>query len=281
MELLYTVPRDDQGSWVSLTVDPKGRLITSDQDGKLFRVTAAAARRARRPRSRSSRSRPKIGMAPGSLLWAFDGLYVMVNGNGRRENGLYRVRDTDGDDVCSTRSSSSSRRSKVEGGEHGPHGMRRFAPDGKSLYVVAGNATTLPALHDSLVPRVWGEDTLLPRMPDGRGFMHDEKAPGGFVCRVDPDGKQWELVSMGYRNACGLLAFQVPRRRRAVRWMRLDTEGGTSTRRGTALHAGVCDVGGAARATSSYRGGSGKFPVYAFDSLPPVLNVGPGIAERA
>ena len=30
--------------------------------------------------------------------------------------------------------------------------------------------------------------------------MTDEKAPGGYICRVDPDGKHWELVSMGYRN---------------------------------------------------------------------------------
>ena len=37
-------------------------------------------------------------------------------------------------------------------------------------------------------------------MVDGRGFMADEKAPGGYICRVDPDGKDWELVSMGFRN---------------------------------------------------------------------------------
>ncbi len=34
--------------------------------------------------------------------------------------------------------------------------------------------------------------------------MTNEKAPGGYVCRVDPDGKNWELVSMGYRNAYDL-----------------------------------------------------------------------------
>ena len=50
------------------------------------------------------------------------------------------------------------------------------------------------------MPRVWGEDNLLPRMADGTGFMADEKAPGGFIYRVSPDGKDWELVSMGFRN---------------------------------------------------------------------------------
>src|SRR5438034_11187902 len=39
VELLYTVPREEQGSWVSLAVDPKGRLIASGQYGKLYRVT--------------------------------------------------------------------------------------------------------------------------------------------------------------------------------------------------------------------------------------------------
>jgi hypothetical protein len=39
IELLYSVPREKQGSWVNLCVDPKGRLITSDQYGKLYRIT--------------------------------------------------------------------------------------------------------------------------------------------------------------------------------------------------------------------------------------------------
>ena len=41
VELLYSVPTS-QGSWVSMTPDPKGRLITSDQYGKLYRVTPPA-----------------------------------------------------------------------------------------------------------------------------------------------------------------------------------------------------------------------------------------------
>ena len=37
-ELVYEVPAQ-QGSWVALTPDPKGRLITSDQFGNLYRLT--------------------------------------------------------------------------------------------------------------------------------------------------------------------------------------------------------------------------------------------------
>ena len=35
-------PRTSKGSWVNMTVDPKGRLIVSDQYGKLYRVTPPA-----------------------------------------------------------------------------------------------------------------------------------------------------------------------------------------------------------------------------------------------
>ena len=37
IELLYSVPRGDQGSWVAMCQDDKGRLIVSDQHGGLYR----------------------------------------------------------------------------------------------------------------------------------------------------------------------------------------------------------------------------------------------------
>src|SRR5262249_31323537 len=85
------------------------------------------------------------------------------------------------------------------GGEHGPHAVL-LSPDGKSLYVVNGNQTKLMQFDTSRVPPHWGEDHLLPRMPDGRGFMRGVLGPGGAIYRTDPDGKHWELVSVGFRN---------------------------------------------------------------------------------
>ncbi len=38
VELIYEVPSETEGSWVSLTVDPKGRLIACDQYGGLYRI---------------------------------------------------------------------------------------------------------------------------------------------------------------------------------------------------------------------------------------------------
>ncbi len=262
VELVYDVPREQQGSWVSLAVDPKGRLIASDQYGKLYRVTPSPVGGT----TDATRVEPiavDIGEAQG-LLWAFDSLYVVVNRGEKYASGLYRVRDTDGDDQLD----------KVEllrkiegGGEHGPHAVV-LSPDGKSLYVVAGNATRLPEIQGSLVPRDWGEDNLLPRMVDGRGFMRDEKAPGGFICRVDPDGKDFELVAMGMRNAYDM-AFH-----RAGDLFVYDSDMEWDMSTPWYRPTRVCDA--VSGADFGYRNGAGKWPVYSFDSLPPVVNIGPG-----
>src|SRR5678816_43708 len=73
-ELLYSVPKNSQGSWVSMCVDPKGRLIVSDQYGGLFRITPGKAAGDTKVETLDV----KIGHAQG-LLYAFDSLYVMVN----------------------------------------------------------------------------------------------------------------------------------------------------------------------------------------------------------
>ena len=78
VDLIYSVPQATQGSWVNMTVDPKGRLIVSDQYGKLYRVSLPPVGANGRGRSASSRSTSPIGEAHG-LLWAFDSLYVVVN----------------------------------------------------------------------------------------------------------------------------------------------------------------------------------------------------------
>src|SRR5690606_5072391 len=76
VEKLYTPSDEEQGSWVSITKDDKGRLITSDQYGALYYVEI--------PKIGSKApikvdSIPlNIGKAHG-LLWAYNSLYVMVN----------------------------------------------------------------------------------------------------------------------------------------------------------------------------------------------------------
>ena len=75
VELLYTVPKAEQGSWVAMCVDPKGRLIVSDQYGKLYRVIPPAVGSMGTPQIEPLAI--EVGQAQG-LLYAFESLYVMV-----------------------------------------------------------------------------------------------------------------------------------------------------------------------------------------------------------
>jgi hypothetical protein len=193
VELLYSVPSETMGSWVCMTTDPKGRLIVSDQYGKLYRVT---------PQAKGSGEGPQIepinvdvGMAQG-LLCAFDNLYVMTNINEESRVGLHIVRDTDGDDQYDT---AKHVRLLQGGNEHGPHAIV-LAPDGKSLYVCCGNHTPPTDFSSSRVPRNWDEDQLLPRMWDAGGHAVGILAPGGWIAQVSPDGQDWQLVASGFRN---------------------------------------------------------------------------------
>jgi putative heme-binding domain-containing protein len=188
VDLVYSVPKATQGSWVSLAVDPKGRLIASDQENKgLFRITL------RDGRAEVEKIEVPVSGAQG-LVWAFDALYAGVNGKG---SGLWRIRDTDGDD----RLDQAEQLFALKGaGEHGPHAVL-VTEDGRGLYVVAGNHTLPPpGLTGSRIPTNWGEDLLLPRQWDAGGHAVGILAPGGWICRVSPDGREREMFSIGYRN---------------------------------------------------------------------------------
>jgi putative heme-binding domain-containing protein len=189
IEAIYSVPRKTQGSWVALCTDPKGRLLAADQNGKLYRMTLPAP-------DRSAPIEPEaIGLdlaGAHGLLCAFDSLYVMVNERGTP--GLYRVRDTNGDDRYDE---VKLLRAIKGGGEHGMHSIV-LSPDRKSLFVVCGNSTEPTKVDRSRLPLTWGEDNLVTRIPTG--FMDGSLAPQGWIARTDPDGKQWELIAAGLRN---------------------------------------------------------------------------------
>jgi putative heme-binding domain-containing protein len=258
-ELVYSVPKDRQGSWVNMCTDPKGRLIVSDQYGGLYRITPQGINGATEPAIEPIHV--DIGEAQG-LLWAFDSLYVSVNRGDTYPGGLYRVRDTDGDDQLDALE---TLRPLEGSGEHGPHAVLPH-PDGKSLVIVCGNRTTLTEIDTSRVPRSWDEDRLLPR-PQGK-FMRGVRAPGGWIARIDPDGKQWELMATGFRNQYDaayneegeLFTFDAD-----MEWD-LNTPWYRPTR--------ICHV--ISGAEFGWRSGGGKWPVTFEDSVPPVVNVGPG-----
>ncbi len=261
VERLFTVPRDELGSWVSLTFDGKGRLIVSDEGNHgLCRVTPAPLDG--KGETKVERLKAAVTGAQG-LLVAFDSLYV--SGSGGKGNGLYRLRDTDGDDQYD----------RVEflkeirgGGEHGPHGLR-LTPDGKSIQLVAGNHTQTPeGFQSSRVPKNWGEDHLLPRQWDANGHARGILAPGGWIARTDPDGKTWEIFSIGYRNSYDT-AFNAEGELFAYD-SDMEWDMGMPWYRPTrAMHA-------TSGSEFGWRSGTGKWPTYYVDSLPPLVNIGPG-----
>ena len=261
VELIHAVPKSVEGSWVSMTVDPKGRLIACDQGGGLYRLTLAA------PGSQMPASVEKLTNSVGGahgLLCAFDSLYVMVNEQGGRQ-GLWRLRDTNNDDQYDEE----KLLRRIEGGgEHGPHGIV-LSPDGKSLYIASGNHTKLPDhMELSRAAKAWNEDHIVTRLWDANGHARGIMAPGGYICRTDPDGKVFELVSYGYRNEYDF-AFNalgdIFTYDSDMEW-----DAGMPWYRPTriCLATSGSDLG--------WRSGAGKWPSYYPDSLPALVDIGPG-----
>ncbi|MDA7520296.1 c-type cytochrome [Akkermansiaceae bacterium] len=253
-EKIYDVNKASQGSWVGMTVDPKGRLITTDQYGGIYRVTL---------NPKVSVERLKVNVSGGhGALYAFDSLYIMV-GEGKR--GLYRLRDTNGDDQYDKEEYLIPLKA---GGEHGSHSLV-LSPDKKSIYMVGGNNTDMPPSVTSYrMAKAWKEDHILPRMPDGRGHNNGRMAPGGFIMKVSPDGKTQEMICHGFRNEFDaafnldgeLFAFDAD----------MEYDIGAPWYRPTRVNHVVSGV------DWGWRHGTGKWPNYYTDTLPATIDIGPG-----
>jgi putative heme-binding domain-containing protein len=262
-ELVYSVPLKTQGSWISLAVDDKGRLYACDEGGSIYRVEPSpigddAAK------TKVTRMNVSVGMAHG-MLFHNGQLYVVQNGRvGSFSSGLYRLKDTNRDDQFD----------RIEQlrifngeGEHGPHAVV-LSPDGKHLYLCCGNFTEIPLVSRSMPLKVWQEDQLLPRISDPRGHATTIKAPGGWIARTDLDGNNPELVSVGYRNMFDL-AFNADGELFTFD-SDMEWDIGTPWYRPTR----VCHV--TSGSDFGWRGGNGVWPAYFPDTLPTVVDAGPG-----
>jgi putative heme-binding domain-containing protein len=253
-----------EGSWVSMTIDPKGRLIISPQGSEpMLRVTLDGDGKVAKLEPLKTPVTGAMG-----LLYANDALYV--NGVGPEGYHLYRLTDTDGDDqfdkVELLRRWQSSG-SDGGNGEHGAHGIVK-GPDGK-LYIVCGNFIDVPKdVAPNSPVRNYADDTVLPRMEDGNGFGAGRQPPGGFVLRVDRDGKNAELFAAGQRNTYDI-AFS-PQGELFGFDSDMEWDWGTPWYRPIRIYHIVSG------ADQGFREGSGKWPEYYQDSLPAVVNVGIG-----
>ena len=261
VELLRSA-QADEGSWVAMTVDSKGRLIISPQGTEpMRRITLDAKGQIAKMESIEVPLTGAMG-----LLYANDSLYA--NGQGKDGYHLYRLRDSDGDDQYD----------KVEllrkwngnkggNGEHGAHGIV-LGPD-KQLYVVCGNFVDVPDDILSNSPhKNYADDMVLPRMEDGNGFGAGRKPPGGYVVRMDLDGKNAQLFASGQRNTYDI-AFS-PAGELFGFDSDMEWDWGAPWYRPTRVYHIVS--GG----DQGFREGSAKWPEYYHDSLPATVNIGIG-----
>ena len=253
---LLDIPRE-LGSWVSLAADPKGRLYSSAQGGGLYRITPAAELG---ELTSLERVPVELGGAHG-LLWFRNSLYAVVNGG---QDGLYRLTDTDGDDMLDR---VELLRALDGSGEHGPHSVV-VAPDGENLLVLCGNMTKLTEIVSSRVPTNWQEERLVPRIEDARGFWGGYSPPGGCLYQVDPDGQRWELICCGFRNPFDLVVL--PTSQVVVYDADMEWDMGLPWYRPTRYVAGQSGV------DYGWRKGSAKWAADYPEAPPALQDLGPG-----
>jgi putative heme-binding domain-containing protein len=255
VQLLHSATTNE-GSWISMTMDPQGRLIISPQaEGKLLRLTVVGGQL-----EKSERLDLPCTDAMG-LLYAANSLFLDCDGPAGR--GVYRARDQGGifgppQLLCLMNASIF---------EHGPHAVVQ-GPDNK-LYIVAGDFTELPPNLSPASPfRHYAEDQLLPRAEDSRGLGVGLQPPGGFVLRMDLDGRNGELLDGGTRNIYGIAFNSDGELFGADNDMEWDT--GLAWYR--PVHISHLVSGG----EYGHRQGTGKAPYYDEDTLPATRDLGLG-----
>lgn len=247
------------GSWINLGKDLKGRLLLCGQRNQpVTRLTLKDGQIAKEEQLKLPVSEIM------GLLDTPDGLYLNGAGKdkaGKNVYGLFRARDSgDGEIECLREWGGGS-------GEHGAHGIV-LGPDQK-LYIVNGNFVAVPNdLLPSSPHRNYADDRILPRAEDGNGFGAGRKPPGGYIVRVDKDGKNAELVASGQRNTYDI-AFNADGE--LFGWdsdMEWDW--------GTPWYRPVRVFHATSGADHGFREGTAKWPNHYADSLPTTIDIGVG-----
>lgn len=269
VELIYSVPSDQQGSWVALCPDNRGGIYASDQYGGLFRFIPPAPGKTLTPQDIK---KVEVNIrAINGMVFVDGALYVGVNDYEKKmQSGFYRISDTNGDQELDKVELLRAFDSKSD------HGVHAIVPtsDGKSFYIITGNNAIISKGYvegtsdTSPVAKIWGDDHLLPRMPDGRGHNQHVLAPGGIVYRVSRDGQQFEIFASGFRNIYGgainkdgeLFTYDAD----------MEYDFNTPWYRPTRVNHVVSG------AEYGWRNGAGKYPEFYSDTLPATLNIGPG-----
>ncbi len=253
VELIHKVNKQKHGSWIAMAFDKQGRLTVSDQQkaGTFSLEIPKAGEKV----DETKIKKLNVESSLYGMLYAFDHLYMMGN------RKLTRAKVMADGSLGPTEFLAEM----AGGGEHGPHSII-VSPDGKSIYVIAGNATQAPKFQKSRIPTNWKDDVLLENY--AYGHMSQGKAPGGWVMRLSPDGKEREMLNMGYRNPCD---FALNRDGELFVYdADMEWDIGAPWYRPTRINHGVS--GG----ESGWRATSKKWRKYFPDTVGSVVDVGPG-----
>ncbi|MDC0157460.1 c-type cytochrome [Verrucomicrobia bacterium] len=253
VDLVYKVDKKKYGSWIAMAFDDKGRLTVSDQGGAgTFSIEIP------KPGETFDETKIKklnVKSSQWGMLYAFDHLYMMGNRTFSRAKVLPNGELGPTEFLCEM----------AGGGEHGPHSII-VSPDGKSLYVIAGNYTKPPKFQKTRIRDNWKDDYLLQNY--AYGHNGNGKAPGGWVMKISPDGKEREIMNMGYRNP---VDFGLNRDGELFVYdADMEWDIGAPWYRPTRINHGVS--GG----ESGWRATSKKWREYFPDTVGSVVDIGPG-----
>ena len=188
VELLRSA-QEDEGSWISMTFDPRGRIIVGLDGVGLARLSPAEKDSHPWEFERIDNTLRHCR----GVLFAHDAVYV----NATDSKEFWRLRDSDGDGQFDDRKllKRFDYRSRYGHGQN----QLTLGPDGM-LYLVVGNDVSFPEGVSSQSPyRDPRPDRLL---PDPHDAGQDNRV--GCILRTDAEGREWTVIAGGLRNQVDL-----------------------------------------------------------------------------
>jgi putative heme-binding domain-containing protein len=254
------VTNEQVGSLIAMTFNAAGDILASREGGPLLLI------RRKEKQGAFDTFEPfcqEVRNVQGILSV---GNRVFAVGDGPAGGALYQMVDKDADGKSDELTALVRFRGVI--GEHGPHTVR-LGPDGL-LYLLSGNFAHVDAPHHPRSPylTVYEGDLVQPRYEDPQGHAVGVPAPGGVIYRTDTSGSFVEMVAGGFRNPYDF-AFnddgELFTNDADMEW-----DIGAPWYRPTRIcHA---PLGG----EFGWRSGWAKSPDYHIDTLPAMLDIGPG-----
>ena len=258
VELIRAAAPED-GSWVGMTFDDKGRLYLGIEEKGILRLTlekdpqTGQTTVAKRELVEDSLEECR------GLLWAHDALYANANDS----KGFFRLKDTTGDDQFDERRILLA----TSGGVGHGRNHLRLGPDGH-IYLVHGNNPWLSESDESPYSpyKNWGEDQLIPNPWDDS--WNKLPAPAGYILKTDKDGTFFERICGGLRNPLDMDFNEDGE----IFVYDADSEWDA----GLAWYKPTRVLHIVSGGEYGWRRGTGKWPAYYADSLPAACDVGLG-----